>query len=174
VSIARCLIVAFATCAEMIVVAAPPVDLTRLDAEFLETAVTLARRAEAAGAEDLAATIRGWHVATDGERCVAFAIPAHLPARMPDADAATAAINDEFLAGRRRRAAGLLDLAVAAARAEQPVAAFDLLFRAVRDDPDLWPSGSIAARNSIRRSAGCPEVGSPAIGPASGTTGAAG
>jgi hypothetical protein len=137
VSIARCLIVAFATCAEMIVVAAPPVDLTRLDAEFLETAVTLARRAEAAGAEDLAATIRGWHVATDGERCVAFAIPAHLPARMPDADAATAAINDEFLAGRRRRAAGLLDLAVAAARAEQPVAAFDLLFRAVRDDPDL-------------------------------------
>jgi hypothetical protein len=146
VSIARCLIVAFATCAQMIAVAAQPVELGRLDAEFLETAATLARRADAAGAGELAATIQGWHVATDGDRCVAFAIPAHVPEptgpkQLPNAteasDAATAAIQDEFQAARRRRAAGLLELAVAAAREERPVAALDLLFRAVRDDPDL-------------------------------------
>ena len=139
---AGCLVVTFAMGAGMVAAAAPPVDLARLDAEFQATAVTLARRADAAGAGDLAATIRDWHVAGDGNRCVAFTIPAHMKERkrseqMPNADAATIAIEEGFLALRRRRAANLLDLAIAAAREEQSVAAFDLLFRAVRDDPDL-------------------------------------
>jgi hypothetical protein len=123
--------------AARVAVAAPPVEPARLDAEFAEAAATLARRADAAGAGDLAATIRGWHVTDAGDRCVAFTIPAQRPERRPNADAATAVIEDEFLALRRRRAVGLQARAVAAAREEEPVAAFDFLFRAVRDDPDL-------------------------------------
>jgi hypothetical protein len=134
------LMVGLATAAGMaagVAAAAPPPDLARLDAAFQESAVTLARRAEAAGAGALAATIRGWHVVGAGDRCVAFAIPAQRPERLPAADAARAAVEDEFLALRRRRASALLDLATAAAGEEQPVAAFDLLFRALKDDPDL-------------------------------------
>jgi hypothetical protein len=139
--------------------AAEPPSPAQLDEAFAAAAAGLVRRAEASGAADLAATIRGWDVVAPADRQVAFTIPPRLerPAGLEAPQAR--AVWEEFVAARRTRAAGLYDLAVEAARGggetgtdQRPTAALALVHRALRDDPDL--ARARAAAGWVRRGDG--------------------
>jgi hypothetical protein len=130
----------------------------QLDETWAATASDLVRQAEAGGHGELAALIRGWQLPNEGDRQFILAIPAVPPQAAPPDWLDTPAeqsIWDDFLAGRRTRSAGMVALAVAAARpqarqsrtaesggGERPLLehgtaeAIRLMYRALRDDPD--------------------------------------
>lgn len=99
------------------VAAAPPAarPVAALDEAFAASARDLVARARATGFRQLADLVAGWQVPVVNDRQFAFAIPPRL--EMPDwiTEPAARAIWDDFVAARRGRAAGLFDLAVAAA-----------------------------------------------------------
>jgi hypothetical protein len=131
----------------------------QIDAEWAATAADLVRRAEAGGHGELTTMIRGWQLPDEGERQFILAIPAVPPQAAPPDWLDTPAeqsIWEDFLAARRIRAAGTFTLAVAASRPQAPqprssgtdtgerprlepatAGAIRLLYRALRDDPDL-------------------------------------
>jgi hypothetical protein len=123
---------AVVTCAA-VAAPAPEKSLARLEEEFAERAAGIARRAEAAGAAELAALVRGWSLPALDDRQVVVAIPPRLE-RPAGIDAATEPLWDEFVAARRDRAAGTF--AHAQAAADRPCAAVEFLHRTLRDDPD--------------------------------------
>ena len=131
----------------------------RLEEAFAAATAGLVRRAEASGAADLAAVIRGWDAPPPVDRQVAFAIPPRLepPAGLDVPEAR--GVWTEFLAARRPRAAGLYDLALEAAGGRgrpadlaRPTAALALLYRALHDDPDH--ARARAAAGWVRRGDG--------------------
>lgn len=111
----------------------PEESLARLDEEFGERVAGIARRAEAAGAAEFAALVRGWAVPTLDDRQIVLAIPPRLE-RPEGIDAKTEPLWEEFVAARRERAASTF--AHAQAAADRPCAAVELLHRTLRDDPE--------------------------------------
>lgn len=134
----------------------PTTTIAQLDEAFTATVAALVRRAEAVGDAALAAHIAAWNRPMPVDRQVAFLIPPRLE-RPPELAGAAAEVWSDFLAARRRRATGLFDHALAAARAHGRVpgraelaapaadrppvlqrssAAIALIYRTLRDDPD--------------------------------------
>lgn len=156
-----------ATCAA--VAAHPPEQsLARLDEEFAAAADAIARRADAAGAPELAALVRGWTLPALDDRQVVFAIPPCLETPKAVDGAEAGRLWEEFLAARRTRAAGTFAHALAAAAAHDaaaprpptpdpdapPVASrsctvVELVHRTLRDDPDH--ARARAAAGYVRR-----------------------
>jgi hypothetical protein len=117
------------------------------DAAFTTAAGDLTRRATAAGAEELAALIRGWQVPAVGDRQQALAVPDRLEIPAAIDTPAAAAIWDDFVAARRNRAAALFASARAGSTgpraagvddlaARDSCATIALLYHVLRDDPD--------------------------------------
>ncbi len=135
-------------CAALNCVAAPAPErsLTRLDEEFGERVAGIATRAEAAGVKDIAAVVRGWSLPALDDRQVVLAIlpQTERPAGI-EGDTAEK-LWEEFLAARRERAAGTFALARAETRS---CASVELLYRALRDDPDH--ARARAAAGYVRR-----------------------
>jgi len=156
-AVAACAVAEVTLCLTLAAAAAPAArPLSRLDEEFAVAARDLVRRAQADGFARLGDLVAGWQLTAATDRQVAFAIPARLERPGWIEDAAARSIWDDFVAARRARAAGLFDLAVAAAaehdrpptREEQArpdpdrpplpqrsCAVVHLLAAALRDDP---------------------------------------
>jgi hypothetical protein len=138
-----------------VAVAAPPPErsLAQLDADFAAAADAIARRADAAGAPDLAGLIRGWTIPAPDDRQIVVAIPPRVEKPPAVAGADVEALWEEFLAARRARAAGTFAHAVAAAdddsRSGRSCALVELLHRTLRDDPDH--AKARAAAGYVRR-----------------------
>jgi hypothetical protein len=131
--------------------ASQPESEAAVDEEWAAAAAGLVRRCDKAGHADLAAVIRGWQLPpADGRQFVLAIPPRTVQPEWIDAPDERA-IWDDFLAARRTRAAGILALALAAARADGdaapsdgrprptaggPTEAVRLLYVALRDDPD--------------------------------------
>ncbi|MFM9059181.1 MAG: hypothetical protein ACKOSQ_08665 [Planctomycetaceae bacterium] len=111
----------------------PEKSLARLDEDFGERTAAIARRADAAGAGDLAALVRGWPLPMVDDRQVVLAIPARLE-KPAGIDATMEPLWEEVVAARRERAAGTF--AHAQAAANRPCTAVELLSRTLRDDPE--------------------------------------
>lgn len=139
----------------------PTATLAELDAAFAASVTALARRAEALDDEPLAELLRGWDQPEPADRQVVLAVPPRLERPAWIADGPAAEVWDDFVAARRRRAAGSFEHALVAARAHRhepgraeqaaaaavpaaerpPVpqrssAALRLVYRTLRDDPD--------------------------------------
>lgn len=142
-------------------VAAPAWDGStgRLDEQFGRRVEAIARRAEAAGAENLATLVRGWSPPVPDDRQVVVAIPPRT--ETPAGLGGAAPLWAEFLAARRERAAGTFALARAEAAADSPrsCAIVELVHRTLRDDPDH--ARARAAAGYVRRGEAWvrPEVG---------------
>lgn len=156
--------------------------LAALDAKWQAAAAPLLRRAEAAGAEQLAAAIRGWQVRAsspaDGRQTI-YRIPATVvtPAWLTSADALEQAIWRDFGLARQAWAAEVYAAAREAANEERGCEAFRLLGVTLAVDPNheqareaggwvrrvegdettwLWPE---AARRQSRREVYSAEFG---------------
>ena len=149
-------IMVVATTAAADIVAAEPVPREQLDDQWEAAAADLARRADRGSHAELAALVRGWRLPDAPGRQRVLAIPDALVT--PDCidTPEEEAIWTDFVAARHTRAAGMFALALEEARAhaklptrqeraqetvKQPLAqrstaAIELLFEALRDDPD--------------------------------------
>lgn len=147
----------------------PAATLADIDASFSASIAALGSRAEADGNDRLAAVIREWGAPEPQDRQVAYAIPTRI--ERPDwIEGAAAAVWDDFIAARRRRATGTFELALEAARAHRDVPtraeraspdaaapavgrrsseALRLVYRTLRDDPSHVRAR--AAIGSVRR-----------------------
>lgn len=136
-AVAACATAVLAACCLTATAAAPPPRLlVQLDEQFAAAARDLVRRARADGLTNLADLVAGWHVPAATDRQFVFTIPARL--EMPDwvEGPAARSIWDDFTAARRARAAGLYDLAVAAAAEhDRPLTREEQ----ARPDPDRPP-----------------------------------
>jgi hypothetical protein len=161
------LVAAALGCGAASLVAADPATPERIAEDFAAAAAAVVRRAEAAGASELAAVVRGWDLPAEGDRQIVLAIPPR-PERPAAIDTPQEeSLWEDFMAARRTRAAGLFGRALEAARpprdpprgsrGEQPpdarpCAAVGLVYRALRDDPDH--AGARAAAGWVRRKDG--------------------
>lgn len=133
-AVAACATVAFAAAC----LAAPPAPRPqpRLDEEFAGAARDLVRRAREEGLVMLADMVAGWQLPAEADRQFAFAIPPRLEVPAGVEAPAARSIWDDFVAARRARAAGLYDLAVAAAAAHDRPPTRE---EQARPDPDRPP-----------------------------------
>lgn len=137
---------------------APPAGaLVAVDEAFAASVDSLVERAARLGDQRLAALIADWPLPEPPDRQNVVAIPARLERPAWLGEGATALVWDDFIAARRRRAAGTFEQAVVAARghrqlarvmprseggsaaaavARRSAAAWTLVFRTLRDDPD--------------------------------------
>jgi len=135
----------------------PARSLGTLDEEFAASVRDLARRADNAGAAELAALVRDWHFESPPGTLHVPTIPSRLERPACVDTEAEEGIWRDFLGARRSRAEGIYALAVESARAHDRVAsreerarpdaeapplpqrsceALRLVYRAVRDDPN--------------------------------------
>jgi hypothetical protein len=150
--------------AAILATAASPEDRSpgeeELATRWAQTAVPLAKRAEAADIDSLATMIRGWQLPAPPGRMLVVDIPPRLV--VPDfADTPTAReIWEDFMTARRGRADDLFALALEAARShadgpdftQRSCAAVRLLALALREDPDH--ARGRAAGGWVKRDAG--------------------
>ena len=112
-AVAACATLALAT--SCLAAGPAPRPQPRLDEEFAAAARDLVRRARDEGLAALADVVAGWQLPAETDRQFAFAIPSRLEPPLAIEGPAARSIWDDFVAARRARAAGLYDLAVAAA-----------------------------------------------------------
>lgn len=99
------------------VAAVPARSIPHLDADFAAAVARAVRRAEAAGAQELAAWARAWQLPDELDRQIAVVLPTGFTAPTFVDTADERVIWDDLCAARRQRAAGLFEHAVLAAEA---------------------------------------------------------
>jgi hypothetical protein len=137
--------------------ATPAGAVVAVDEAFAASVNSLVERAARLGDDRLAALIADWQMPEPSDRQCVVAIPARLERPAWIGEGAAAVVWEDFIAARRRRAADTFEQAVTASRAHRRVAritprdagdeaaapvpqrsaaAWTLVFRTLRDDPD--------------------------------------
>ncbi|MFM8282935.1 MAG: hypothetical protein ACKOCW_05180 [Planctomycetaceae bacterium] len=148
-----------------------PATVAALEAEFAASIADLVRRCRRGGDDRLAQLIEDWPLPEPGPRQQILAAPGDLAAPAWLDTSRAGALWDDFVAVRKKRAAGSFSLAVAAARAHAAVPprgavedperppwpdrgdeAIRLLHRTLRDDPDHDRARAVAGW--VRRDGG--------------------